>query len=198
MTKTYTKARFWKCALQVNPAGYIAYRGEDHGMTEDQYNKGLLRICQEDGIKILGLADHGNVDAVDEIRKLMNENGIVVFPGFEIASTEKAHFVCLFPEDTNKDKLNRYLGNLELLDPDNGVRPSRLGAEELLRKVDDIGGLSYAAHCTDDNGVLYRKLNHVWKCDYLKAAQIPGTVDDLNDDEGFAFRQILLNQMTLI
>lgn len=194
MTKTYTKARFWKCALQVNPAGYIAYRGEDHGMTEDQYNKGLLRICQEDGIKILGLADHGNVDAVDEIRKLMNENGIVVFPGFEIASTEKAHFVCLFPEDTNKDKLNRYLGNLELLDPDNGVRPSRLGAEELLRKVDDIGGLSYAAHCTDDNGVLYRKLNHVWKCDYLKAAQIPGTVDDLNDDEGFAFRQILLNK----
>ena len=194
MAETYTKARFWKCALQVNPAGYIEYRGEDHGLTEEQYNNELLRICQEEGIKILGLADHGNVDAVDEIRKLMNENDMIVFPGFEIASTEKAHFVCLFPEDTGKDQLNRYLGNLELLDPDSGVRPSRLGAEELLRKVDEIGGLSYAAHCTNDSGVLYRKLNHVWKCDHLKAAQIPGTIDDLKNDEGYAFRQILLNK----
>ncbi|MDL1977098.1 MAG: AAA family ATPase [Deltaproteobacteria bacterium] len=190
----YTKARFWKCALQVNPAGYIEYRGEDHGLNEEQYNNELLRICQDEGIKVIGLADHGNVDAVDEIRKLMNDNDIVVFPGFEIASSEKAHFVCLFPEDTSKDLLNRYLGNLDLLDPENGVRPSRLGAEELLRKVDEIGGLSYAAHCIDDNGVLYRKLNHVWKCVHLKAAQIPGTVDDLRTDAGNAYRQILLNK----
>ena len=194
MTETYTKARFWKCALQVNPAGYIEYRGDNHGLTEEQYNKELLRICQEQNIKIIGLADHGNVDAVDEIRKLMEEHDIIVFPGFEIASTEKAHFVCLFPEDTSIDQLNRYLGSLELLDPDNGVHPSRLGSEALLRKVDDVGGFSYAAHCTDDNGVLFRKLNHVWKCEYLKAAQIPGMVDDLRNDEGQAFRQILLNK----
>ena len=122
MTETYTKARFWKCALQVNPAGYIEYRGENHGLTEEQYNNELLRICREQNIKIIGLADHGNVDAVDEIRKLMEKHGIIVFPGFEIASTEKAHFVCLFPEDTSKDQLNRYLGNLELLNPDKGRR----------------------------------------------------------------------------
>ncbi len=194
MTETYTKARFWKCALQVNPAGYIEYRGEDHGLTEEQYNNELLRICQDQNIKIIGLADHGKVDAVDEIRKLMEKHDIIVFPGFEIASAEKAHFVCLFPEDTGQDQLNRYLGNLELLDPDNGVRPSKLGAQELLRKVDCAGGFSYAAHCTNDNGVLFRKLNHVWKCDYLKAAQISGLVDDLKDDEGRAFRQILLNK----
>lgn len=193
MTEKYTKARFWKCALQVNPSGYIQYRGEDHGLTEEQYNKELLRICLEEDIRIIGLADHGNVDAVDDIRKLMNENGIVVFPGFEIASSEKAHFVCLFPEDTSRDSLNRYLGSLDLLDSAKGVRPSRLGAEELLRKVDEIGGLSYAAHCTDDNGVLNRKLNHVWKCVYLKAAQIPGTLDDLKNDEGNGYRQVILN-----
>lgn len=194
MTEKYTRARFWKCALQVNPAGYIQYRGEDHGLTEEQYNNELLKICLAEGIKIVGLADHGNVDAVDEIRKLMNENDIVVFPGFEIASSEKAHFVCLFPEDTSRDALNRYLGNLDLLDPEEGVRPSRLGAEELLRRVDEIGGLSYAAHCTDDNGLLNRKLNHVWKCEYLKAAQIPGTLDDLKNGDGNAYRQILLNK----
>ena len=140
------------------------------------------------------MAHHGNVDAVDEIRKLMEKHDIVVFPGFEIASAEKAHFVCLFPEDTSKDQLNRYLGNLEFLNPANGARPSSLGAVELLRRVNHFGGLSYAAHCTDDNGVLYRKLNHVWKCDHLKAAQIPGVIDDLKNDDGQAFRQILLNK----
>lgn len=84
----YTKAQFWKCALQVNPASYIDYRGTGQGMTE------------EEQIKVLGVADHGNVDGVDNIRKLMNAHNILVFPGFEIASSEKVHFVCLFPEDT--------------------------------------------------------------------------------------------------
>jgi len=193
MTETFTKARFWRCALQVNPSGYIQYRGENHGLTADRYHAELVKNCLSENIKIIGLADHGNVDAVDKIRTLMNENGIVVFPGFEISSSEKAHFVCLFPEDTSKDQLNRYLGSLDLLEPDKGVRPSRLGAEELLRKVNDVGGFAYAAHCTDDHGVLYRKLNHVWKSDGLKAAQIPGTLDDLKNDEGNAYRQILVN-----
>jgi len=196
MTEKYTKARFWKCALQVNSASYIVYRGADHGMTEAQYNQELLRIAKENDIKVIGLADHGNVDEVEAIRSLMNQHDILVFPGFEIASSEKAHFVCLFPEDTTITVLNRYLGSLDLLDPENGVRPSRLSAEQLLKKVEeDLNGFVYAAHCTGDNGVLNRKLDHVWQNPLLKAAQIPGVIDDLKNDEGKGYRQILLNKM---
>ncbi len=37
---TYTFARFWHCALQVNPAGYHGtYRGHDHGLSEAAYNQ---------------------------------------------------------------------------------------------------------------------------------------------------------------
>ncbi|MCF6354676.1 MAG: AAA family ATPase [Candidatus Polarisedimenticolaceae bacterium] len=195
MPKQYTKARFWKCALQVNPASYIAYRGEDHGLTEEQYNQELLKIAKENDIKVIGVANHGNVDEVDAIRTLMNANGIIVFPGFEIASSEKAHFVCLFPENTTITKLNRYLGSLELLNPEDGVRPSRLSAEQLLKKVEeDFNGFAYAAHCVDDNGVLSRKLNHVWQNPLLKAAQIPGALDDLKNETGSGYRQILLNK----
>lgn len=191
----FTKASFWKCALQVNPSGYISYRGSDHGMTEEQYNQELLRIALENDIKIIGLADHGNVDCVDSIRTLMNQNGIIVFPGFEIASSEKVHFVCLYSENITTIELNRYLGNLDLLDPEDGVRPSRLSAEQLLKKVEeDQKGFAYAAHSTGDNGVLFRKLNHIWKSPLLKAAQIPGTLDDFRNDDGNSFRQILLNK----
>ena len=194
MAEKYTKARFWKCALQVNPSGYIAYRGDAHGMTEEEFNRELLGVCQEEGIKIIGLADHGNVDAVDAIRELMTQQGIVVFPGFEIASSEKAHFVCLFPETTTTDHLNRYLGNLGLTNPTDGVWPSNLGGNELLSKVEALGGIAYAAHCTDDSGVLFRKLHHVWQNPLLKAAQIPGALDDLKNSEGYPYRQILLNR----
>lgn len=196
MSEQYTKARFWKCALQVNDFNYMKkYCGTDHGMDEEYYNSGLVRIAKENNIKVIGLADHGNVDCVDAIRTLMNANDIVVFPGFEIASTEKAHFVCLFPENTSKDQLNRYLGALGLTNLDDDVWPSNLGGNDLLAKVEELGGFVYAAHCTDDNGVLRQKLVHVWQNPLLKAAQIPDTLDGLNDREGGdGYRRILLNK----
>ena len=179
MVETYTFARFWKCALQVNPVEYIAYRGQDHGMSEEEYNQQLLNACLQENIKVIGLADHGNVDSVDRIRNLFDQSNIVVFPGFEISSTEKAHFVCLFPEDVTTTELNRYLGKLDLTDPSDGVRPSSLGAEELLTRANKLGGLCFAAHCTNNNGVLKKGLNHVWRSLELKAAQIPGSVEAL-------------------
>ena len=34
----YTKAQFWKCALQVNPYSYNSkYRNKDHGLSEDEW-----------------------------------------------------------------------------------------------------------------------------------------------------------------
>ncbi len=193
MNEAYTRARFWKCALQVNPAGYIAYRGTDHGLTEEEYNEKLVEVALENGIKVIGLADHGNVDSVDAIRSAMNEQGILVFPGFEIATTEKAHFVCLFPESTTKDQLNRYLGALGLTNSEDGVWPSNLGGNDLLQKVEELGGFAYAAHCTDDNGVLRRSLRHVWQDTLLRAAQIPGSLNELKNADGNGYRQILLN-----
>ncbi len=194
MSRKYTKAQFWKCALQVNPHSYIRVRGTDHDMTEEQYNKELLKLCQEENIKVIGIADHGKVNGVNGIRELMRQHDVVVFPGFEIASSEKAHFVCLFAEDTSTDTLNRYLGNLELLDPEDGVRPSRLSAELLLQKVDELGGVVYGAHCTGESGILKQKLNHVWKNPLLKAAQIPGTLEELTGVGCDFYRKVLLNR----
>jgi len=193
-TENYTKAKFWKCALQVNPAGYIQHRGSDHQMTEAEYNQKLLDVALENDIKVIGLADHGNVDAVDAIKTLFNEHGVIVFPGFEIASTEKAHFVCLFSEETSTVQLNRYLGALGLTNPANGVWPSNLGGNDLIARVEKLDGFIYAAHCTHASGVLSQKLVHVWQDPQLKAAQILGTLDELKNEENNPYRQVLLNK----
>lgn len=191
MSENYPYARFWRCALQVNPAGYLgAYRGSDHGMSETAYNRALLEQCQKLDIRVVGMADHGSVASIDAARKVLEPAGVVVFPGFEIASNDKTHFVCLFPEDTTSQMLERYLGNLQLLDPEDGVRPSRLSSVQLIDQVaDQLGGFIYAAHCTEDRGLLKQRLNHVWQLSKLRAAQIPGSVEDLKGiDDNFYFR----------
>lgn len=192
MNEYYTYARFWKCALQVNPEGYSkAYRGQDHGLSSDEFLEALLKACKDNDIKVVGIADHGSVQDVDAIRSYLKPQGIVVFPGFEIASSEKIHWVCLFPEDTSTEQLNRYLGRLELTEPEDGVRPSQLGGAKLLQIVEDeLGGFCYAAHATNENGILKCKANHLWKDPHLKAAQIPGPIDDLPIE----YRQIAKNK----
>ena len=193
MKRTFNQAKFWKCALQVNPAGYISYRGDSHGLSEEEYNSELLKTALDNDIKVIGLADHGNVDSVDSIRKLMNDNDIIVFPGFELASTEKVHFVCLYPENTTKDQLNRFLGALGHGNPENGVIPADLGGNELINKVVEQGGFIFAAHCTEDSGILKQKMQHVWKNTALTAAQIPSTLDNLKNEKNIGYHRILKN-----
>lgn len=195
MSETYPYARFWRCALQVNPAGYhAAYRGSDHGLAEAAYNQSLLAHCRELDIRVVGMADHGSVASVDAARAVLEPAGIVVFPGFEIASNDKVHFVCLFAEGTTTTQLGRYLGQLGALDETDGTRPSSLSAQQLVDKVDELGGFIYAAHCTSDSGLLKLKQSHVWRLPKLRAAQIPGSVEDLKGVEDDFYRRVIRNQ----
>ncbi len=95
----HTHARFWKCALQVNPHHDYGktYRGQDHGLNAEDYAQALLEICKREEIHVVGLADHGSVQDVDPIRDVLSSHGIIVFPGFEISSTEKMDY----PPDSN-------------------------------------------------------------------------------------------------
>ena len=187
----YTFAQFWKCALQVNPHAYSTnYRGRDHGMDANTYAAALRDACLTERIQVVGLADHGSVADAEIMRRVLVEASIVVFPGFEVATTEKVHWVCLFPEDTSEQQLERYLGRLELTNPEDGVRPSRLGGQQLLQCVDELGGFCFAAHATSDSGLLKGKFNNVWADARLRAAQIPGKIDDLPQE----YKPIALNK----
>lgn len=191
-------AQFWRCALQVNPASYSAkYRGDGQGLGEDAYNSALAEKCVELNIKVVGIADHSSVDAVDKLRGVLEAQGVVVFPGFEIASTEKVHMVCLFPEGTTRDQLNQFIGELGLAGAENATRPSKYGCVDLATRVQNLGGFWYAAHATSANGLsrLGSKdgggLPHIWQdCKAVHVIQIPGPIEDLPQN----YRQIISNQ----
>ena len=172
-------ARFYRCALQVNPYCYSVYRG-DAAQEEDSYNAAILQKCKENNIQVVGLANHGDVDSSESLRSLLAENGIIVFPGFEIMSAEKIHMVCLFPENKTLSELNRYLGALGLRNRITGNETSTCTFEEIAQKVVDFGGFFYAAHITSDNGVLkIGKMQHIWKSPLLIAAQIPDSRENV-------------------
>lgn len=192
MVNSKTKyARFWKCALQVNPHTYQEkYQGKSHGLNAGSYAEELLKVCEEENVNIVGLADHGNVNDYRNIRERLTDGGIVVFPGFEITTTEKVHWVILFPETTEENDLNRYLGRLGLTDSNEKVFPSSHSGSELLKTVEELGGFCYAAHVTSRSGLLKERQYPLWRNSDLRVAQIPGQIDDLP----MKFKEIVQNK----
>lgn len=173
-------ATYYKCALQVNPYSYARFRGHDIS-DEEEYNNAILSKCLSNNIAVVGLADHGRVDSSESLRKKLSENGILVFPGFEIASAERIHMVCLFPPEKNNSELNRFLGGLGLYDVSEGTEASKETCLEIADKVEKLGGFWYAAHITGDNGILkLGKQNVIWQDHRLVAAQIPDNKENID------------------
>lgn len=173
-------ASYYKCALQVNPYGYSRYRGKDV-KNEEEYNDAILNKCLENNITVVGLADHGCVDSSESLREKLKNNGIIVFPGFEITSAEKIHMVCLFSPEKNTSELNRFLGALGLGNVVEGNETSTMTCLNIADQVSKLGGFWFAAHVTSDNGILkLGKLNRIWTDKRLVAAQIPDSRENID------------------
>ena len=55
-------ARFYRCALQVNPFAYLnRYNKQTSYSSEVEYNAAIIAACQEAGIEVIGVTDHYRV-----------------------------------------------------------------------------------------------------------------------------------------
>lgn len=181
-------ARFYRCAFQVNPPHYAGtYRGTDHGLSEGEYIDALIAKCLSVGVQVLAVTDHNHVGSIDAIRQNASANGIAVFPGFEAASAEGVHILCLYPPDTTVESLGRYLGQLGIHDTSTQSDLSDKPFCELLETVRKQGGIAIAAHITHNSGLLNQlhgqaRIN-AWKDTNLLAVQIPGEVTSIPQDK---------------
>lgn len=191
-------AKYFRCALQVNPFSYLkTNRGEDHGLSEQEYNSQLIDECQEVEIKVIVITDHNQVGGINAIRKQAEPSGITVFPGFEVASSEGVHLLCFFDPDKETNVLERYLGDFGIYATDPSTKNSSESFSEILQKVQkEWDGICVAAHITNKGGLL-RMLQgeariNAWRDPNLYAVQIPGSISDLE----YADQQIVLNKDT--
>ncbi|MEB2283602.1 MAG: phosphoesterase [Polyangiaceae bacterium UTPRO1] len=188
-------AKFYRCAFQVNPASYAAkFRGNGHGLDERTYVQKLLDKCVELDIEVIAVTDHNDAGSIALFREEAKPRNITVFPGFEVASSEGVHVLCIYPPDATDAALQRYLGEIGITTAEPSSSLSKKSFADLLECVRTQGGLTIAAHITQDKGLLNtlhgQARVQAWRDSNLLCVQIPGSVEEAPDDK----RPILKNQ----
>ena len=188
-------AKFYRCAFQVNPAGYAQkFRGDGHGLDERTYVQKVLDRCVALDIEVIAVTDHNDAGAIALFREEAKTRTITVFPGFEVASSEGVHVLCIYPLDATDAALERYLGQLDITTTEPSSSLSKKSFADLLECVRTQGGLTIAAHITQEKGLLNtlhgQARIHAWRDPNLLCVQIPGSVEEAPDDK----RAILKNQ----
>ena len=183
--KTMAGAYFHRCALQVNPKSYSEdFRGQpSSGGSEISHARAVVAKAVALGIDVLAITDHNSVASIPAFRAATTGRGIVVFPGFELATSEGVHVLCLYPPTTELERLERYLGEFGIRNPGPSSDVTKEPFANVLRMVTEQAGIAIAAHVTGSGG-LFKKLSgqaliRAWIDENLLAVQIPGHVDDL-------------------
>lgn len=178
-------AEFHRCALQVNPHHYAGtYRGQAaKEASAADHARAIVNQAVDLGISVIAITDHNHVGGVPEFRAAAEGKSLTVFPGFELSSTEGVHVLCLYPPETEQGQLERFLGEFGIRETSPSADLSDKPFTALIEKVRSQGGITVAAHVTNDGG-LFQKLSgkpriHAWRSSDLLAIQIPGSVEDL-------------------
>lgn len=178
-------ARFYRCALQVNPFAYLDRHNKKTTFTsEDSYNKAIIETCLETGIEVIAVTDHYRVKHSGSLVRAARNAGLNAFSGFEAVAKDGVHFLCLFDPDKDDD-LERFIGQCGIHDTKQVSPTGALDSIELLECSKTWGAVCIAAHVASDGGLL-KKLSgqsriNVWKRPDLLACALPGPVSDAPD-----------------
>ena len=188
-------ARFYRCALQVNPFAYLeTHKKSTPFASEDEYNAAIISACVDIGIEVIAVTDHYRVKHSMSLVRAARDANVHAFCGFEAVTSDGVHFLCLF--DPDKDEvLERFIGDCGILDTDH---PSPTGTRDSIYLLETAkkkwGAVCIAAHVASKGGLL-KKLSgqsrvNVWTHPELLACALPGPVNDAPD----GIRPILQNK----
>jgi hypothetical protein len=175
-------ARFYRCALQVNPFAYHGRHAKQSQFhNEADYNAAIVEACRANHIEAIAVTDHYRISDSLGLIQAARAAGIFVFGGFEAASDDGVHFLCLYDPDKDSS-LERMIGQL-------GVRDQKVlspngdkNCIKLMECVREQGGICIAAHVAADNGMLAtlegQPRMNAWKSPDLYACALPGPVSD--------------------
>jgi DNA repair ATPase RecN len=189
-------ARFYKCALQINPFDYlIKYKKATPFTDEETYNNALIQACKEQGVEVIAVTDHYCVKSTARLIAAARHNGILVFPGFEAVTKDGIHLLCLCDANRNASELERIIGDCGIHDQQTGMPLGDYDVLELLQRSRiKWNAVCVAAHVASDGGLLrtlagQARIN-AWRSQDLLACSLPGPIEEAPDD----LRPILQNK----
>ena len=164
-----------------------------------------IEKTKKEGIHILAITEHNDVEWIDPIREAAKGAEIIIFPGFEITTGSGAdgiHVLCLFNSDTPQDILDGILSNLGLLPGqrfynDGSPKAITKNMSEAIKIVKEQDGISIAAHVSSDNGLLKKAEGQIrielFTNPDLLACEIPAGRDNLGKFE----KSVITNEYEL-
>lgn len=187
-------ARFYRCALQVNPFAYHGRHGKQTSFqNEADYNAAIIEACRVNNIEAIAVTDHFRVSDSAGLTQASRAAGIFVFGGFEAASNDGVHFLCFYDPDKDSS-LERMIGELGVRNNSTLSPNGNKNCLELMECVREQGGITVAAHVAADNGLLAtldgQPRMNAWKSPNLYACALPGPISDAPQN----FRSILENK----
>ncbi len=176
-------ARFYRCALQVNPFDYVRRQKRATPFPDEAtYNAAILQKCHELGIEVIAVTDHYRVRTAEGLWSAAKAAGLHVFPGFEAVTKEGVHFLCLFDLDRDVEYLERILGACGIHEDRSGSPIGRYDVEEFLKEARGWGAVCVAAHVASEGGLLVtlkgQAAMNAWRSPHLLAGSLPGPVRD--------------------
>jgi hypothetical protein len=178
-------ARFYRCALQVNPYDYlIVHKKKTSYSDEAAYNRGIVDACKRIGIEVIAITDHHRVSSSVRLREEAQAAGIHVFPGFEATTKDGVHLLCLFDPQGDRD-LERVLGDCGIHDDSGHSSPCKYDAIEFLNEASEWEAICIAAHVDSNDGLLARLTGqprvNAWRSPKLMACSLSGSAASAPD-----------------
>ena len=188
-------ARFYRCALQVNPFSYLQrYHKPTSYKSEEEYNNAIVAACIETKTEVIGITDHYRVKDSFGLAKAAHDAGIEAFCGFEVVAMDGVHFLCLFDRNMDEHQLERLIGECGVPGDDDPSPIAEKYSDELLRLAKKWGAVCIAAHVASSGGLLSELSGKarikVWTNSDLLACALPGPVANAP----YGIRQILENK----
>lgn len=178
-------ARFYKCALQVNPFAYLKRHSKQTPFqSEDEYNVEVVAACIAQGIEVIAVTDHFRLSESHALIAAARAAGIYALPGFEAVAKDGVHFLCIFDVNTDPKLIELAIGRC-------GVRSltheSPIGEQvdscELLHCIkEEWSAVGIAAHVSSEGGLLKTLSGQTrikaWTSEDLLACALPGSISD--------------------
>lgn len=156
-------ARFRLADLQLHTPVDRNFRPGRHVDTPKQradFAERYVAAALKRNLEVVAITEHNDVSWIDEIRDAAG-NKLLIFPGFEVASAEGVHVLCLFEPDAATSRLDELLVELGLPSeqrwhPDGAPRMSKLSLQDLVAFIHERDGLCILSHVDREDGVLHR------------------------------------------
>lgn len=187
-------ARFYRCALQINPFAYLArHKKQTSFQTEAEYNSAIISACQELGVEVIAVTDHYRVQESKNLVQAARAAGLFAFTGFEAVTKDGVHLLCFFDAD-KESVLERFIGECGIHDNKTASPTGSQDCVELLECAKGWGAVCIAAHVAAEGGLLVKLSGqsrvNAWKSPHLFACALAGPISDAPEN----IRPILENK----